>query len=784
MFSNDRFMTMATGLVLAIAVGTMAQNSKSLMAFFTGEDISIGHDDQFTIRAGKDQVLDVLANDNQSGNISIIGQPSCGTVRAGTNNTLEFVNSGDCSGDTDFTYCVPSEGECEAFRVTLNVINIAPAAPVTDTLVAEVALPKASAPATVPVKAEPATAPSTYAQGDRLTAGQILVNDDENDVIVSGFGAQSGPSLFAPDMEELIQPQETVATLRRSVEVVAPSRIDQDQNIQTQTSAATPTRVETAANTQQDTTPLGTENSPVVAFFTPNQPQLTRPSALAPVNFAPDSSDILETAPDIGFEAPTQVASASSTDSNVQIPATSGFANASLTSMVMVVPSAGADPVNADTTTAPIGNILISSGAEIAGSNDSAMIATASANLGGGKAPTIGASPVLTATANTILVEVAPEVTSATPTGIVFEQNTIDDLFASLSADDGYLATVVSAGDSLETQTSPGAIDSVEIQTASIGPISINAADPADSSDIVVEMAAQILLPAPQLNNSLTRFIQPTPATEALLSDKLFAADLEASAPPSADPVEIASISPVIAVDANLDTPAESRCDVRMSASARPGAAIAVFVSSRCRADQVVTLSHADFSFSARTDNRGVFSTTIPAFTSTAIVDVIFQDGAKASAKVSLRDATALERLAIVWSVPVNLDLHAFEGDADENSEGHVWVNNPRTYRDTLIGGGGFLETFGDSSIEGGSMAEVYSLPSSRIRRQTNVSLDLRINNIDAYCGNPMALRTVRSENGGEITKREFNLRLPKCGIATGGLILEKFVDDIGIASN
>ena len=81
-------------------------------------------------------------------------------------------------------------------------------------------------------------------------------------------------------------------------------------------------------------------------------------------------------------------------------------------------------------------------------------------------------------------------------------------------------------------------------------------------------------------------------------------------------------------------------------------------------------------------------------------------------------------------------------------------------------------------------MAEVYSLPTSRIRRQTSVSLDLRINNIDAYCAQPMALRTIRSQDGGDITKREFNLRLPQCGIASGGLILEDFVDDIGVASN
>jgi hypothetical protein len=778
LFSNDRFMTMATGLVLAIAVGTMAQNSKSLMAFFTGEDISIGHDDQFTIRAGKDQALDVLANDSQSGNISIIGQPACGTVRAGEGDTLEFINSGSCSGNVNFTYCVPSEGDCEAFEVTLNVINVADPIPATETQVASAVVQ----PAEVTPAPAPNSEPETYTQGDRLVAGQILVNDDKNDVAISGFGANSGPSLFAPDMEELIQPQETVATLRRSVAGVAPSRIDQDQNIQTQTSA-TPTQVATVTNTQQDAVPLGTEASPFVAFFTPSQPQLTRPSGLAPASPAPGSSGAFERAPDVNSNAPTQVADTNAGASDVQTPAVSGFGNTSVTATAMIVPSSGVDPVSADTTTAPIGNILMASGFAASGNNDNAVFSTASANIGTSAAPTIGESPVLEASADTVLIEVGPEVVSAAPSVIEFEDNTIDNLVASISGDNGYLAAITSAGDALVSRTSPDAIATPEIQSASLGAISINAADPADSSDIVVEMAAQILLPSPQLNNSLTRFIQPTPKTEALLSDRLFAADLEESAPPSTDPVEVASIAPVVTQSTNLNA-SPSECGVRMSASARPGASIAVFVSSICRAGQVATLTHSDLSFSLRADERGVISTTIPAFASLATVEVIFDDGATTSAQISLRDASDLERLAIVWTAPVNLDLHAFEDDADENSKGHIWINNQRTYRDTLIGGGGFHETFGDSSIEGGSMAEVYSLPTSRIRRDISVSLDLRINNIDAYCAQTMALRTVRSENGGEITKREFNLRLPQCGIASGGLILEDFVENIGVASN
>jgi hypothetical protein len=498
------------------------------------------------VRAGKNQVLDVLANDSQSGNILIIGQPFCGTVRAGENSTLEFIESESCSRDIKFSYCIPSEGDCEAFEVTLNVINIPNATPATETPVnvpeTEVAVITAPAAAT-PVATAPVTTtsePTTYTQGDRLTAGQILLTDDRNDVTVAGFGAQSGPSLFAPDMEELTQPQETVATLRRSVEVVAPSRIVQDYNIQIQTSAATPKRVETGARTQQDSIPLGTESSPVVAFFTPSQPQLTRSSGLVPLQFTPEILSIVDQGLVVTSNSPTQVASTNSDDdSGIQTPAVSTTRTTVSTTTVMVEPSS-IDPVNTDTTTAPIGNVLVALSTETAETIDNSESSAAVDNLANSFAPTVASAPIVRATLSGTFVAQAPVVSSTAPAGIVFEDPPlIDELVASLTADYSYLAAVTPASDALEIQVETDIIAGLENQTASVGPVSINAADPADSSDIVVEMAAQILLPAPQLNNSSTRFIKPTPTTEALLSDKLFAADLETSKPPSADPVEI-----------------------------------------------------------------------------------------------------------------------------------------------------------------------------------------------------------------------------------------------------
>lgn len=697
-------MTMATGLVLAIAVGTMAQNSGSLMAFLTGETISAGQDDQFTVRAGSDQVLDVLANDSATGIVKVVNQPLCGTVRPGIGGVLEYVDSASCAGNIEFQYCVEAEDKCEPYQVALNVVNLSPQtqtvakAATTQTTVANITNATATVVPVNPVKETPVTVAiaDTVAQvevvDNRQVPGQILVEDDSADIVVAGFNTGNAPSLFTPDMNELIQPQETVATLRRSTEVLSPSVIERDDNIQTQTSAATPVRSATTATASQDNILLGVEASPQVAFFSPRQPKLMPAPQLVPaagemtsvaaVSYTSDTqprqTDVVETAPVVAAFAPTGF--------SVQIP-------------------------NPDIQLASI-----STGANLSASH--------TVNL------------------------------------------------SSFEAD-----AIAVVGSSI-------AVDVIEIQTASTGPISVQAADVVDSSDIVVEMAAQILLPATLLNDAMSRALKVTPTPGILMTDKMFAADLKASQPPEEVEVRVASIANVVVPQIIDDRTvvANARCAVQMSASARPGAAISVFVASPCRAGEILTLSHADFAFTTRLDQRGTLSVTIPAFTSVAVLDVEFDDGGYAESRVMVRDAADVDRLAVIWSIPVNLDIHAYEGTATDGAKGHVWVENPRTYRDTLTGGGGYLETFGDSSIAGGTMAEVYSVPSSRVRREMTISMDLRVNEIGMHCGNSMILRTVRVENRGEMSKREFNLLLPDCGRSAGGLVIEKFVAPISLA--
>ncbi len=159
---NDHTMTILTGLVLTVTVGTLAQNSESIMASFTGGNMLAVQDDAFTVRAGKPQFLDVLLNDKlpQDMNVAdlrVIDQPSCGTVDP-VNGQLQFLNSQECSGKVKFTYCMSGEEDCKTASVAVNILRRVAPGPVV-----------ASADETEVARSSPAIAPTFIAEAAPTT---------------------------------------------------------------------------------------------------------------------------------------------------------------------------------------------------------------------------------------------------------------------------------------------------------------------------------------------------------------------------------------------------------------------------------------------------------------------------------------------------------------------------------------------------------------------------------------------------------------------------------------
>ncbi len=120
---DDRAMTILTGLVLAVVVGTIAQQSPRILDLFSNKPTAVLVDDFFLVRTGVPQELDLLDNDqiaNIDGELVIAGRPRCGRVSFSGSKAMFFADA-QCDGNVVFSYCVTGINDCKPAAVSLNV---------------------------------------------------------------------------------------------------------------------------------------------------------------------------------------------------------------------------------------------------------------------------------------------------------------------------------------------------------------------------------------------------------------------------------------------------------------------------------------------------------------------------------------------------------------------------------------------------------------------------------------------------------------------------------------
>jgi hypothetical protein len=171
-----------------------------------------------------------------------------------------------------------------------------------------------------------------------------------------------------------------------------------------------------------------------------------------------------------------------------------------------------------------------------------------------------------------------------------------------------------------------------------------------------------------------------------------------------------------------------------------------------------------------------------------------FEDGKVETVAASAPEAQRLKRVALVWTDPVDLDLHAFEYGAPIGGENHVWSGAPRDFRSVRRTGGGFLQRF-EPAADGLPSIEVYSFWESRRSRSGVVSLALDFADrgdlpAGAFCeqGDLAApsYRVVRSLKGDVKRGRQGGLAPVSCGreLATRARYLRQAVEDLRISNN
>lgn len=157
-----------------------------------------------------------------------------------------------------------------------------------------------------------------------------------------------------------------------------------------------------------------------------------------------------------------------------------------------------------------------------------------------------------------------------------------------------------------------------------------------------------------------------------------------------------------------------------------PGGAMRVVLTSACRTSQVFTLEHAGLQFSARFDAEGRAGITVPILDASSPARLRLADGVEIETPLvyRARDLENVQRIAVAWTAPVNLDLHAFEYASGFGGDGHVWEQHPRAFRDVRRAGGGYHQAFAPA-FDGGQSIEVYTFWTSRRARPGHMRIAL-----------------------------------------------------------
>ena len=318
-----------------------------------------------------------------------------------------------------------------------------------------------------------------------------------------------------------------------------------------------------------------------------------------------------------------------------------------------------------------------------------------------------------------------------------------------------------------------------------------------------VAMAANVPaspMPAPVIPASVMPASGPMPEAELATGYDLAAVadadmpDAQVDAPqglmtasilPVADLLaEPADLSPDAAVpleDVDPELQAElAACAVWIVVTPSAGAMLDASVYAPCDRGAQVQVSHAGLHFDTNIGTDGQMSLIVPALIDDATVTVTFADGRVHADTTFVPDLATVERVALQWSGPADMLLHAYEFGAQYGDEGHIFAGNP-SVPDTVEHG--FMTVLGDASITDGQRVQVYSYPSLQSSRSGSVALEIEVPITEASCGKPLAADSIEMHGAAAARSREISLDMPDCDGTGGYVILPGVLQDLQIAA-
>lgn len=252
---------------------------------------------------------------------------------------------------------------------------------------------------------------------------------------------------------------------------------------------------------------------------------------------------------------------------------------------------------------------------------------------------------------------------------------------------------------------------------------------------------------------------------------------------PKASPAPAANKNGAAPAAATTTEPAVKKAGACAAPAVKPtpleAGRMRVTIMSACRAGQMVVWTYGGAEFQATLDNAGRVEFTVDAFAGTSSpVEIKLTDETVMSLPVEAADLDRVAKVAVIWRVPVNLDLHAFEYAALQGQPGHIHAAAPsspiavREWIEKSARGHGFLSTHSTADAARDRL-EVYTFlyKDGQASGLVLTALDYETRGEkpeDATCGKgqnaEVPFRIVSLSRSGQVTREAGIIAAAECG--------------------
>ena len=227
------------------------------------------------------------------------------------------------------------------------------------------------------------------------------------------------------------------------------------------------------------------------------------------------------------------------------------------------------------------------------------------------------------------------------------------------------------------------------------------------------------------------------------------------------------------------DQNAATHCPLNLDLRVEPLAIIGVSLLAPCHVNQRAVLRHGGLAVTVKTSGTGSLTTSLPAFSTDALVSIRFSDGATAENTVAVPEAATLRRFGVQWMGDDAFQLNAFENGADYGEIGQVSAADPHRPLAGQPQISGFLSVLGDDGVDRPMLAEVYTYPAAA---SAVVKIVIEAAITKGTCARDILGETL-AHAGGEVTITDLTLTMPDCSAIGDILVLRNLDPDLKLAS-